>query len=297
MVRDSIAARNIVYGTDKVSGPIAFLNCTGTNNEYLHLIVVLAGCEVDSIGDVYFGDDVVPLDGSGAATGTYAGHFWCHKHTGSATQAADSDLITACPTQWTSAHQLKGVAYLYVKLLWDQTIYANGLLNIAAIVKGAKCYDPRTATTVWTENSALCAAHYMMHAYGLGLAYAEIDATELTAAANTCDEAVTLADTSTEKRYRTNGVIASDQVPSDALGQLIAAMAGTVVYSGGSWFIQAGAYRTPTVTLTQTDFVGPLQVSPRLSRKDSCNAVKGTFIGPANNYAAADIPPVVNAPI
>jgi len=58
MVRSSIEPRRIVYGTQIVSGVLTDAFVTGDSNQFLHLVVVLSGHEVDSIGDVYFNDTI-----------------------------------------------------------------------------------------------------------------------------------------------------------------------------------------------------------------------------------------------
>ena len=54
MVRSPIAARQVIYGQTRASGVVVYISTTGTKNEYLHLVVALAGHEVEEIGDVYF---------------------------------------------------------------------------------------------------------------------------------------------------------------------------------------------------------------------------------------------------
>ena len=50
MIRSPVAARTIVYGEARVSGPIVFAGSTGAKNKYLHLVIVLAGHEIDREG-------------------------------------------------------------------------------------------------------------------------------------------------------------------------------------------------------------------------------------------------------
>lgn len=196
MVRQSAAPRRIIYGTVKVSGPLAFIHATGAKNEYLHLIVMLAGHEVDAIGDLYLNDELVPLDSStpANATGKYAGSIRVSKHLGSTSQTADSDLVSETSGAWTSTDRLQGIAYIYIRLKFDQSLFPAGLPNFAAIVRGKKVYDPRTSTTAWSDNAALCLLDYMTDPVrGLGASLDEIDIPTLNASANVCDEDVTTA--------------------------------------------------------------------------------------------------------
>jgi hypothetical protein len=117
-------------------------------------------------------------------------------HLGGPGQVADPDLIAECGDKWTSAHRGDGITYLYIRLRYDQDVFGQvGLPNISALVRGAKLYDPRTGLTVWSDNSALCAAHYLRHAtLGLGSTSAEVPDDEVSVAANVSDEVVPIVD-------------------------------------------------------------------------------------------------------
>jgi hypothetical protein len=219
------------------------------------------------------------------------------KYLGTGSQTADADLISVSDGKWTSAHRLRGIAYVYAALKSNREVFPNGIPNITAVVKGKKVYDPRTATTAWSQNPALILADYLCDAkYGLGCVYAdEIDETALIAAANVCDESVALAAGGTESRYRCDLAFDSTARPSEVIQQILTSMAGTCVYVGGKWRIQAGAYVAPTVTLTESDLRGPVRIQSRVSRRDQFNAVRGTFVSVADNWQPTDFPAIVSS--
>ncbi|MEW6169619.1 MAG: phage tail protein, partial [Pseudomonadota bacterium] len=64
------------------------------------------------------------------------------KYTGSPNQTADPDLMAAAPSEWTSAHRLREIAYLYVRLKYDQDIWVTGIPNFKAVVRGKRIYHP-----------------------------------------------------------------------------------------------------------------------------------------------------------
>ena len=68
MTRNPVAARQIIYGQTKCSGPIVYLATSGNKNQFLHIVVALAGHQVEEIGDVYFNEDLV-LTGAGDGYG------------------------------------------------------------------------------------------------------------------------------------------------------------------------------------------------------------------------------------
>jgi len=311
-VRQAISPRQIVYGNVKVGGTIVYLQSTD-NNKYLHLVVALAGHELAEIGDIYFDDVVVPLDVNGYVTaGSQFYNVGSHlaaadkprvrikKYPGTATQTADADLIAASGGKWTTAHRGQGVAYIYVRLTWDSAAFPSGIPNITAVVKGKKVFDPRSATTAYSDNAALCIRDYLLTPVkdgGVGALSTELDATNWIAAANLCDELVPVVGTSTtEKRYTLNGTIAlsDSNTPKGTLENLLTSCGGTLVYAGGKWRLLAAAYRTPAVTLTESDLRGGIQMTTRVSRREQYNAVKGTFISPDNKWQPADYPAVIS---
>ena len=154
MTRSPTSARQIIYGQAKVSGTVVFLATSGAKNEYLHLVVTLAGHEVQEIGSVYFNEDEVLIgSGDGYATGKYApvvnGYTGSliHKHLGSTTQTVDATLQSDFPVDWDSNHRLRGIAYIYCKLTFSNEIFVGGIPNISCVVKGTKVYDPDSETT------------------------------------------------------------------------------------------------------------------------------------------------------
>lgn len=305
MVRQPITERKIVYGRSRVSGPIVFIETTG-NDRYLHLVIALAGHEIDAVEAVYF-DDVKVWDSStGYANITLANGTttsWnsvatVTAHLGTATQTANTQL-DAASTKWTSDHRLQGVAYLYCLLTYSgdaaNNPYQSGIPSVSAIIRGKKVYDPRSATTAWSNNPALAIRDYLTDDdLGLGCSSSEIDDDLIEAAANICDEDVTLR-SGTEDRYDINGVVDTAEKPSDILKKMLTSCAGKLIYSGGVFKLFAGAYVSPTISLDEDDLRGPLSIQTKRSRRDNYNAVKGVFSSSAHNYTATDYPAIISS--
>jgi len=297
VVRSAVAPHRVVYGEVPVSGPLVFAASTGSKNKYIHLVVALTSHECEAMTKIWFNDvEVGALDGSGNVTaGQFKDKARIKFHLGSTTQAADSDLVAECASQgWTIDHRLRGRGYVYVRLEYDSTAYPNGIPNIKVLVKGKKVYDPRTATTAWSNNWALCVRDYLGSEYGLRCTSAEIDDAAITLAANISDEAVPLVSGS-QARYTCDGVLDLSLRPIDHIKAMLSGGAGSLVYTQGIYRLFAGAYVTPVVTLTADDLRGNLTVRPRVDRKSLYNAVRGTFVDPDKYWQASDFPPVTNA--
>ena len=291
--RGATDPQNYVYGTVRKGGTITYLEATGTTNQYLHMIIVLAGHEVNAIGDIYINDEVATLDGSGFVTsGGWNSKIRVKKHLGTAAQTTDADLL-AESAQINSNFRGRGIAYLYIRLEYDQDVFTNGIPLFSAVVQGKKVFDPRTSTTAFSANAALCIRDYLVDARGLG--DSAIDNTSFTAAANVCDENVSLSGGGTEKRYTINGVISADQSIQDALQQMVTACGGSLWWGGGSWKLKPGYYTAPVKTLTLDDIVSEISTQTRVPMRDNFNIVRGTFNDAGQRWIAAEYPELRSA--
>lgn len=211
-VRQSVTERRVVYGEQRVSGPLALISST-ENNKYLHMVVMLASHEVESIDEIFVNDVSVPndhLDGDGTVNaGRFKNRLRIKKHLGATGQTADSDLVSEV-SEWTSDHRLRNIAYIYVRLRWNRDTYPDGIPNFSAWVKGKKVLDTRDSGTRYTSNIALLARDNLTDdRFGLRVDAADADTTELDATANTCDEFVgtTAINDTIEEAETTNDTI------------------------------------------------------------------------------------------
>ena len=279
--KDAAAAHEYVYGTVRKGGVITYLESTGPSNKFLHIILTLAGHEVNAIGDIYIDDQVATLDGSGFVTSqSWASKIRIVKYTGSQTTAPA--LLLAESAKINSTFVGNGIAYLYIRLEYDQDVFPSGIPLFTAIVQGKKVYDTRTSTTAFSANAALCIRDYITDARGLG--DTSVNDTTFSASANVCDENVTLAVGGTEKRYTMNGVISADQTPGDILQQMMTCCAGTTFWGQGEWQLKVGYYTPPVKTLTLDDLRGPIQLQTRQSMGSIFNSVTGTFNDASQGY-------------
>lgn len=283
----------IIYGEARVGGVRIYDAATGGNNEFLHRIIAFAGHEIDSYQQIYLNDEVVTLDGNGNVTSPsrYNGYVRIKRYLGTDTQTADSDLIAETSGltdgRWTSAHRLRGIAYVYVRFRFNADVFPNGIPAVSAKIRGRKVYDPRTTTTAWSRNAALCIRDYLAAAHGLAQSSGRIDDTLVTTAANICDQAV-----DGESRFTCNGAFTTGQEPAQILTDLLTSMGGILWYGQGKWRMRAAAYQTPVLTLDEDDLRSSINVSTRHSRRDNFNSVKGTFSGDETDWQPADYPEV-----
>ena len=294
----------IIYGQQRVGGVIFYRSITN-DQLYLHTLIALAGHECEEIGTIYADNVALTLDGNNFVTNdqfqikdadgnVVNSALRINKHLGSSTQDADADLVSE-DTAWTTAHKASGVAYIYIRAEFSGDVFPQGLPVFSAIVKGKKVFDPRTSTTAWSSNAALCLRDYLISDYGLGAESTEINDTVFSTAANTCDENVSLSAGGTEKRYTVDGSFITSLPPDDVITDLVASMAGTIYYSQGQWGVKAGEFTSSVLTLDEDDLRSNLQVNTRHSRRDNFNTVSGMFSGPDTEYQPTDFPQITSS--
>lgn len=293
LVRQPVTSQKLIYGRARASGTLVYVQSTESNS-YLHLVVAVAGHQIESIGDVYL-DDKISTDPK------YSGLVRIEKFLGAPDQAASADLIAESGGKWTSAHRLRGIPYLYLRLKWDENVWTNGIPSVKADIDGAnEVEDPREtgSPTVrsFTRNNALLIRHYLKDVrYGLGCPDDEIDDDYFIPAANICAEQVEKAGgspTEFEDRYSCDGVIDTANSPQDILRELLTSCGGRLVWSGGKWRLYVAAWDAPSLTFDEGDLVAPISVKTRVSAREAFSAIKGVYVAPENAWQPADYPAI-----
>jgi len=328
MVRSSVEPRKIVYGEHVVSGPIAYVNVAGADNERLFHVIALTGHEIDSYVGFYIDSDYIPIadvddvngspagDGAvqsgdyGPINGTDIAYF--RTYLGTASQAADG-MMTSAFTDWTASHRLRGVAYFIARFDYidgSEDVWSGGVDNLRARIKGKKVYDPRLDTSpgndptnasyiAWSDNPALCTADYLIDSdLGTGWDTSEIDWQSVVDAADYCDTLVDVppaaSPANTEKRYRCDVVLFSTEEPRDNIAKLLSSFNGRLTRGGGKWHIDAG-YTAPTVTLTDDHLAGPIRFRSQPLAQDRYNTVRGVFVDRERNWKTSQFHEVTDA--
>ena len=259
----------VVYGYRKIGGTRVFMEVSGGDNEYLHVVIVMSEGEINSFENVYL-NDIISTDSR------FSGVLNVYTHTGADNQTADSNLVADLPN-WTSAHRLRGTSYVYVKLKFDVDAYPQGLPTITADLKGTKVYDPRTSTTVWSDNPALCIRDYLTNTrYGRGIDTSLIDDASFTVAANYCDTTVNIGG-ATVKKYTCNGIVNTSQGSIGILKQLLTSCKGFLVFTGGKYKLIIDKVETAAFTFSEDNIIGEWKVSLG-SKNSQFNRIRANFI-------------------
>jgi len=323
IVRSAVDTHRVIYGRTRVSGPLVYFSTTEAveaklvdgsflarqdtrlNNIFFNMVIVLASHEVEEIETIQLDDVFLTLDSDGYATndefkgkivGTALDHHLVRviKHLGSPNQLADAKMVNEIP-EWTNDHRLRGRAYIYIRLMFQQDKFPNGIPQVRAIVKGKKLFDPRDSSTSFSDNWALCIRDYITNSeYGFGADADEIDDASFIAAANASDENEPLKDGSSRNRYTANGAIDTENKPIDNLSELITGGAGAVTYQQGEFHCHAGIFDSPSVTIDESWLRAPLIVQARPPRAEIFNAIRGVYQDENKFWQPIDFPPLKN---
>ena len=215
----------VIYGLRRVGAQIVYMDTAQNRSKDLFVVYALSVGECEEIlgetieidgnsildGKIYKGGGYVGSDKISSGAGSLntasqvgdvqyssAGNlgtdptlrysFVFNLHHGAASQTADPMLTASISSQWTSNHKLNGIAYIAAAFDYDKKGMYQGVPQITVQVKGKKVYDPRTTTTAWSSNAALCFLDYIQNdEYGKGLATADINMTTFETAADKCD--------------------------------------------------------------------------------------------------------------
>lgn len=109
---------------------------TTDSNKYLHMVIAVAGHEIDAFESFYANDEQLTIDANGftESGSTYGNKIRVKYAVGSHTTQPFTDLQTetaGTDGEWTSNHLLRGSALVYVRLEYDQDKFPNGIPNFS----------------------------------------------------------------------------------------------------------------------------------------------------------------------
>lgn len=302
-----------MLGRSATAGNLMFRDTVGTENEDLWMVISLAGHPSSSLISFEWDGEIITFAANNAV-GKYNNKMYLWFMDGDEAQAAHPELVVAS-SLWSASDRARGVTYAVVKLIADTDLFQSGVQGMRFVLDGASAYDPRLDTTrtdvggagahrvddqttwAWTDNPPLLCARYLygfringILAYGKGIADSRISWVDVAAAADACDELVTLKGGGTEKRYTTNGMHLPTPSHNQNLALLASPMAGMVYQSGGKWKMQAGVARVATRTRSTDDFIGPIKSRGQRDPADKYNGVKGLFADATQRYETIAYP-------
>ena len=302
--------REVVVGTAATGGSLVYATVSGNENQQLWRVIALCDNEIDSCTEIWAPGVTLPISGD-----CHPGYASCTSHylssegasrllvtvyKGTSSQSADAALMALAPGgEWTSSHRGRGIAYAIVQMTYDPDAFQTGEPQLFFVIKGAKVYDPRTATTAWSANAALIAAQVMrgfeingVRVVGLGASEDDIPTAALIEAADDCDEAITLAAGGTEPRYRANAVIAGNETAREIITDVTGAMSGRHIDRGGEVVFLPGVARTAVMHITDADILSDAAIvyTDKRTADQLINTIVSTFVDPSTGWLEGSLP-------
>jgi hypothetical protein len=312
--------RQIAVGHVSVKGQLAYHNTNGPNNELYQRVFLLSDSVVHSLTkvsingvehDLILGDTDAYHDvyTTAAHTSNFVMILWKGNQT-----AADSLLVAnANPAgKWDPNSILTGIAYVacYFTYVKDSPLYENGIPDLSFHLKGSLLYDWRKDTTAggsgshrwddkatweYTENPIVVLYNFRRGFYangelilGMGVPANTMLLDIYTAAANSCDENVTLSDAGTEKRYRISTIFTADQNVTwgQSIDVILSTCAGYLHDYSGFDYPVVGVAQASVATITDNDLrIGsPITFAKKRTRDNLVNAVHGQFLDATSNF-------------
>jgi predicted phage tail protein len=312
----------VVYGTRKVGGNVVFLETSGTDNQYLYMVLVLSEGEVADIDAIFINDNQVTWSGDIAdntqiTVGSGDANFYsgsslitCEPHFGSDSQTASSLLSTL--SSWTSNHRLRGLCYLALRFEWNQDKFGS-LPTVQAVVKGKKVYNPNLDSTVtggsgshradtsstweYSDNPILQLLDYLRNdRFGMGIANSYFDSNfaDWQTATDVCDANITpYSGASQIDLMDSHAVVDTSKKAIDNVKNFIRGARAYLNFSGGIYNVLVETTGSASITLTEDNIIGGISVKSK-NKNSRYNRVIVNFTNPDKNYQSdtAQFPPV-----
>lgn len=264
-----------VYGETRIGGTRMVIGASGTNNEYLHLIVAHCEGEVYAAPTLYIGD--LPY-----TDGKFDGLIHWEFFTGADDQQVCQTLLNA-GVGWKATSRGRGVAYSYVRLKYKQEAF-SGIPQITVKLRGRIVFDPRSNARSWSANPALCLRDYLINPrFGRGIPLELIDETYIISAANTCDSTYTDTGGTSRKLHTCNGVTNPDTSTLENVRGMMTTCRGRLVYSARGYSLIVDKARASTFAFTPDNIVGAWSISLP-GKRTMRNKVVGAWVNPDDLY-------------
>lgn len=291
-------------GRVRVGGLKAFGNTAGTNR--YRLICHVKG-RWTATEEHYLGGREVTVETDGRVSSppwvtTNGSYVVIKAKAGDGTESAWSELISAFPTLWTSAHRARGIAQTLVRYISPGIssdkflkLYQGGEPPYERVGRAEPVYDPRDGTQAptvatswkWDDNGILGAAHILRSFPSI--AASDIDYADIAAEAVKA-EALVSTKSGPDERSRAWGFWPSESPRGDVMEQVLRSIGAEIVpTSDDKYSIRlVDDVRIPELTFTARDIVD-LQLRSGPESVERPNVCRVRYYSPERNYEVAEI--------
>lgn len=304
-------------------------NVDKTPNAYITHVVSLSDLPLHALTGLWVNDQKVTLPTMTGTAPTAQGwpvaefaqdgkdYLWIKFVDGSQT-AADGFLTSTfggdTDRPWQSDQIGRGVAYAIVTARRNDKLF-SGIPSYLFETDGILLYDVRKDSTAggsgshrWnTPSTWEVSSNPVIHIYNVirGVRYGsewvyggqtmeayQLPAANWMAAANACDEVISLVGGGSEPRYRAGCQITVDQPPADAIESILKGCSGRVAEVGGAFKITVGAPGAAVYSFTDEQIIVTEAQSfdPFPGLEQTFNGAQASYPEPAEKWASKDAP-------
>ncbi|MBB6228364.1 hypothetical protein FHS79_002549 [Polymorphobacter multimanifer] len=319
--------RGTVFGTTAMHTDVLYLWFSGTDEEYVDAIVCHASHRCHAVREMYF-DGKLAWTAAGGVQGEFAGYLTV------AVRLEGTAANGVTFGGWSAASQKAiGLCYSHIRVKRSGNTKTTtsplpgGLPGQMVVIgDGMPVYDPRRDSTaggsgshrlndnttwqfvdggtVLGSNTALqalsnCRGWWKngQRLVGGSASPARLNVASFAAAANLCDEVISLSGGGSQKRYESGAVFRDDQPVSGQLDVLMTACQGEIDDSTGriAMRIRHNDLADVALALGPDDITGSGSYVPALKLSETFNIVRGRFVdGSATGlYQLNDYAPIV----
>lgn len=290
----------VVYGKRRLSGHRTHISSDGTDNANLHLVETICEGPIEHLEKVFFNDELVAtstqssgnnLNANWTYESAYSGKAEIYFYDGSQTAEASQTIPGFNDSDNTKVG--KKVAYVYLKLTWDEDTYGSGAPTTTYLIKGKKVpaiggteSNNDSASLTYSSNPARCIYDYLSNTlYGKGIPTSLLDTTTFNNAKNYCDETVakTASDSTAVTRYETNGYVDTEQSILDNLEELLTSCRAGLVTGDTYKLIVDEPVTVSSVTINDDNIIGNIQYL-QANKKTLLNSMRVTFPDEATGF-------------
>jgi hypothetical protein len=299
----------VIYGERLVGGTRVFVETSGSDNTYLYIALVLSEGEISDISEIIIDDKTVTwsadlADNTQVTVNSSDTNFYKNSeslitvepHYGTDGQSSSSLLSTL--SSWGANHKLSGLAYLAVRLKWNQDVF-SGVPKIQAKVQGKKVVSYNSSlvaqTAAYSTNPAWCLLDYLTNTrYGKGLSINEINLQTFYDASQICLTQVTpYSGGSDINIFDCNTAIDTSINIIDNVRELLKGCRGYLPYTAGKYELIIETTGTASITLTEDDILGGYNLASP-DKNNKFNRVIISYVNPDRNYQVDEVqfPPI-----
>lgn len=213
---------------------------------------------------------------------------------GAFAQVADPVLVDHFD-EWTSAHDLSGIAYIVLDMRPEPGRMPDFPRDIRVRVRGQRVWDPRVSMDRtdasawrWSRNPALCILDYVMSpGYGLGTSFDvdRIDVASFQRFADVCDTSIPVPTgipaqpMTTQTLFTCDGSISTGDTFVSNLGQMLTSCRGALLWQGGKLrlHIRDGAQAALTHFALTDDNIFPGVTFSRMPAREVANKILAQY--------------------